>query len=434
MTTLRDVVAGRLRAVSRDAQYRASLLLLANTVSLAGFGFVFWTLAARSYPDAAVGWLAGTTAAVNLLATFAALGLPNTILRHLGGTPNAREFMLTIVGAVAAVGGGMTLIAILVIGPIAPHSLNLDQRGGSSLLVTALVILTAASSALDTGLIAIRAAGPLLVKNLAGSIAKIVALGLLTGHGTPGLVAAYSVGTLLSCLLGAAVLWPRLKTTGRPEGPLKILRRNLLTSAGNYTGTVLGILPSTVVPLEVLAIRGPDETAWFAIAFQLAGFLNFIPATSSQVMFAEARKGSLLRYLQKAFRSIYAMLLPAALVIFVAAPYLLSAFGPGYAEHGTWTLRLLALGALLTAGNYLVDAALIARDHTRSYMFMNGTNSILVLVLVGLLLHQGLTAAALGWVIAQGLSAAIGVAVMVAAFHDKRRSDLRTTIGVRKTA
>ncbi|MCD0450136.1 oligosaccharide flippase family protein [Actinocorallia sp. API 0066] len=422
------MITRALRAVRTDAQYRGSILLLCNTVSLAGFGFVFWTLAARTYPEAAVGRLAAVTAAVNLLATFAALGLPNTVLRHVKEAGNPRELVAVIVVTVSVLGGLLAAFGLVVVGPVLPESMAMHHGGGSALLVTVLVVLTAVGSAIDAGLIAVRAAGTLLLKNLVGSVTKIVALPLLADLDSGGLIAAYGLGTIVAALLGVGTLWKRLRPVPRRTGTRAVLRRYVSFSLGNYVGTVFGILPSTIVPLMVLAERGEVETAWFAVAFQLVGFLNFIPSTASQVMFAEARQGGLISYFRKAFKSIYVMLLPASLVMYALAPYLLLPFGDDYSEAGTGVLRVLALGSLLTAGNYLVDAALIARDHTRSYMAMNATNSVLVLAFTWLLLPGGLVDGAVGWVLAQGVSVAIGLLMLMVAFRHRRPGRFRVPV------
>jgi NhaP-type Na+/H+ and K+/H+ antiporter len=71
---------------------------------------------------------------------------------------------------------------------------------------------------------------------------------------------------------------------------------------------------------------------------------------------------------------------------------------------------------LLTGGTYLVDAALIAQDRTGAYILMNAVNAALVLATVGCLLPFGLTAGAVGWVIAQGASLLIGAVVVATSF------------------
>ncbi|TMR10944.1 glycosyltransferase [Nonomuraea turkmeniaca] len=426
-TVLRDGgerVGERVRSLFRNVLIRGTFLLLANTVLLAAGGFAFFTLAARHYPVEAVGWLTAVTASVNLLSTVAALGLPTTLLRHLVKADDPRRLAAVAVTAVGAIGGVLALLSLLILAPLLPGGPELIRQPGTITLITVLVMVTAVGGTLDAGLVAVRGTAALLAKNLAGTVLKVGALLPLVPLGFTGLVLAYGGGALLACLLGGAALWPRLRRAADRARPIELLRRYLPFSAAGYLATALGMLPSTVVPLEVLAIRGPQAAAYFAIAFQVAAFLNFIPSASAQVLFAEAQRISLRRYLRKAVVGIYGLLVPAAAVIVVGAPYILRVFGEGYSAQAAETLRVLGLASLVGAGNYLVDTILISRDRTGAYVFMNGANAALVLGLVAALLPYGLTAAALGWTIAQGLSLLLGVGVLIANFAAGRSAEV----------
>src|SRR5580693_1284488 len=92
-------------------------------------GFVFWTLAARTYPASTVGVFSGVTSGVGLLAAIAALGLPNTMIRHVTGVDNPRELVVVAVAVIATVGTALCLLTVLVLGPHLPPALHLQQRG-----------------------------------------------------------------------------------------------------------------------------------------------------------------------------------------------------------------------------------------------------------------------------------------------------------------
>lgn len=406
-----------------DALYRNSLVLLVNTLALSVFGFGFWLLAARSYSAAAVGGFSGLTSGAGILATIAALGLPNLITRHLATAPNARALLILAVAAITTAGALLCLIAVLALGSHLPGSLHLRVGTGTSLLLVSLVALTAVSGTVDAGLVAIRASQVVLVKNLVASICKVIALVALVRLESLGLLISYSLGLVLATVGGGIVLLHRVHGTNLRSGEQGLWRRHLSMTAGSYFATIMGNLPANVVPLEVLAIRGPAETARFAIAFMIATVVNLLPSTVAQVLFAEASRGGAMLAIQlrKAVRGVYVLLIPTVIFLASAAPLLLRTFGAAYASAATGTLRVLALSALLMGGTYLVDSLLIARDRIGAYMFMNCANALLVLVFVGLLVPDGLTAAAWGWAAGQGASLALGVLVVATARTGKHR-------------
>ena len=421
--SLRSRTTGAVKYLFSDALYRGSLILIANTVATAAIGFVFFSLAAHRYPASAVGVFSSVTSGAGLLAAIAALGLPNVIIRNIASVQNARELMIVAVTAIATVGTALCLVIVLVFGPYLPASLGLRQHGIMVLLVTALVTFTAVSTILDVGLVATRASHGVLIKNLTGSIARVATMLLLVSFPSSGLLIAYALGLGLTVTLGGALLNRQIRDKRVRFGSLRVLRGYLSITSGNYVAAIMGILPASIVPLQVLVVLGATQTGWFAIAFLIGGFLNVIPSTVAQVLFAEAsREGaSLWGQLRKAVRGVYGLLLPAIVIVIAAAPFILRLFGTAYALAATGCLRILALSALFTGGTYLVDSLLIARDRIAAYIFMNGANAALVLGFVGILVRRGLTAAAVGWAIAQGLSLLLGVLVLATARLGRRR-------------
>jgi O-antigen/teichoic acid export membrane protein len=403
-----------LRNILNDALYRGSLFLLANTVVTSAIGFVFWTLAAHRYSAPAVGVFSGVTSGITLLATIAALGLPITMTRHIAHAEDQRGLVFTAIMIIASAGTTMCLAALLLLTPHLPSGLHIQQRGGMVFLVTVLVVFTAVGGTLDAGLVATRSTRVLLVKNLVGSIVKVIAMLLLTTFRSSGLLISFGIGLVLATVLGGVALVGRIRGKWLGFRPSQVQWHYLSITSGNYLATVIGILPLTIVPIEVLAVRGPAQTARFSIAFLIAGFLNFIPSTMGQVLFAEISRGGapLGKQFRKALRAVYGLLLPSLAFLLVTAPLVLRLFGQAYAIAATGCLRFLALSALPAGGTYLVDSLLVARDRTAAYTFMQIANAALILGCVGILLPYGLTAAAAGLAFAQGLSLILGLLVL----------------------
>jgi O-antigen/teichoic acid export membrane protein len=367
-----------------DALYRTSGLLVVNLTVLSGLGFVFWTAAARLFPARDVGVLSGWVAACTLLATVGGLGLGNMLIRQLPSHHEQRRLIMTSAALLATLGAVLSVAAMLAVPIVAPSRLGLDASGGAHWIVLVLVVATALSALVDAALVAAQAARQLVTKNVAGGIVRIALLVPLMDGGVAGLLLAYTGGLLVAF------------------------------SLGNYLGGVVGILPSTAVPLIVLAVLGPTPAAYFGVAFLMIGFLNFLPSSVAQAYFAHASHPDVdaVREFRKAIGTSYAVMLPACAGLIVAAPLLLRIFGPGYAAGATTPLRILALAGIATALTYLIDAALNVQHRPLAYGVMNAVNAALVVGGVALVAHDGLTAVAVAWLIAQAASALIGVAVV----------------------
>jgi O-antigen/teichoic acid export membrane protein len=403
-----------MRNIRNDALYRGSLFLLTNTVAMSALGFAFWTVAAQRYSATTIGVFSGLTSGVTLLAAIAALGLPITMTRHIASAENPRGLILMAIIMITTAGTALCLATVLFLAPHLPSALHIKQHGEMAFLVTVLVVFTALGGTLDAGLIATRSTRILLIKNLVSNCIKLVAMIFLITLRSSGLLISLGLALVLAVLLSLIALSRRIKGKWIKSRPFQAPWRYLSITSGNYLATVIGILPLSIVPIEVLAVRGAAQTARFSIAFLIAGFLNFIPATMGQALFAETarREVPLGVQFRKALRGVYGILLPSLVLLLVLAPFVLRLFGRAYATDATSCLRVLALSALPAGGTYLIDSLLIARDRTTAYTFMQIANAALVLGMVGVLLPRGLTAAACGWALAQVLTLVVGLLVL----------------------
>ncbi|MEH0933939.1 lipopolysaccharide biosynthesis protein [Micromonospora psammae] len=401
------------RPIAGDPLARGAVLLLANTIVLSACGFVFWTVAARIYSPTAVGAFSGVTSAITLLGVIAAVGVPNMITRHLRASGQQRRLIWTSLGTVAGIGGVLALGAAWLLNSLAPDRFGVDADA-VWLVVIVLVVLNSASTATDAGLVALRAHRSLLLKSTLGGVAKVALLPLVASLGTMGLLVAQGSGAVLSAAVGLAALLSRSdRGPRRAVGSTRVALGWRRFAAGNYVGTLFGIVPSTVVPLLILTNDGATEAAWFAVAALLAGFLNFLPSVTAQVLFAEAGWGhEPFSQFGRAAKGVYGLLLPAVVILMIGAPYLLAIFGAGYTSNAAGCLRVLAAATLFSATSYLSDATMIAAGRVGWYAALNATNALFVVAGVTLALGHGVTAIAVGWLIAQALSAALGVVAL----------------------
>ena len=404
------------------AEFRANHLLagsatlLINTLVISVLGLVFWAAATHLYASASVGVYSGINSGASLLGAVVSIGWPLTIVRFLPSEPHQRRLVAMMLASVLLLGTAIVAIVEAATGSFLFPLLHIPRTTTDAALTLILVVVAGIGAVTDAALISQRATMTVLVKNTIGGLAKIVVLFPLAALGTTGLIVAATVGAVLAAALGSGALWRLLPPSSGEPRDLARAARYVRYSATGYASVLLGILPSTVVPLIVLAVTGPTSAGWFAMAFLIGGLLSFVPQTAAQVLFAEASRAPehLRVQVTTAVKAIYALLAPACLLMIVCAPLIMSVLGQQYETHATGALRAMAAGSLFLGATYVIDSILTAVDRMRAYFAINAINSLLVLTLAALAADHGLTNVAIGWAVAQGLSAAIGLAILAA--------------------
>jgi O-antigen/teichoic acid export membrane protein/glycosyltransferase involved in cell wall biosynthesis len=423
-TEIADRTAAAIRGIrparSPLAAFRANHLLVGSTTLqvnaalLSALGFVFWVIAARLYASSSIGLYAGLNAGATILGTVAALGWPLTVIRFLPTERHQRRLILIMILSVLLLGTAIVGVVELVAGPFLFPALNIPTGVTDGVLTLIMVMVSSIGSVVSAALVSQRATRTVLITTVIGAIVRIASLLPLVFLGTTGLIIAATGGGVLAAVLASVALWRRLPASSGPWGSLERTVGYIRYSATGYVAMVFGILPSTVVPLIVLGSLGARRTGWFSIAFLVVGLLSIVPTTTSQVLFAESSRGPeyLRRNLMTAIKAIYGLLLPAALLLFVASPLVLSLLGPEYERHATNALRIMAAGSLFLGATYLIDSVFTAVDRMRSYFMINAINACLVVALVAVVAGRGLTAVAVAWAAAQGLSVIAGVGIL----------------------
>jgi O-antigen/teichoic acid export membrane protein len=106
-----DEHRSRLRFLMRSAAALAS-----TSVVTAGLGFVYWAVAARSFPATAVGEASTAIAAMSLIAPLTLLGLGTLLVSELPTMRDGRSTLVSTAALVSAIAAGaVALVAALVL-------------------------------------------------------------------------------------------------------------------------------------------------------------------------------------------------------------------------------------------------------------------------------------------------------------------------------
>jgi len=396
---------------ARGPLLRSAGLLTFNFAAAAGLGFVFWVLAARSWPPDDIGVATALVATAMFLAGLSNLGMSFGIVRFLPAAPDRAALMnaaLTLVGMAAlAVGLGFVALAGIVAPPLAVLQTDLV------LLVLFLLLVlfaatepvaeqmfvadrrTEATTALALLLVALRLPWPLV---LASSAAPAVIVG------------AWALGYLVSAGVAALVLLPRAFPGYRPIPVFAFSKTAPMIrfSAGNHVAGILGNAGPGLMPLLVLTLLGPgagsSAAAHFYVAYAVASLLYAVPTSGATALLAEgSREGPRIgRDARRAAAWAAALLLPATLGLLLLRDPILGFFGASYLSASA-VLVPLALVAWVLIPNSILATILRLRLRTRHLVVCGaGSSAVALGVAAALLPTMGLEGA--GWGLLAGFA------------------------------
>ncbi len=395
--------------------YVDSFFLMAANVANAGFGFLFWTTAARLYSPQDLGFAAAAVSAVGLLGLISSFGLDYTLVRFLPGALRPEEIINSIltIGSIVALVVASTFLAGLGFWSPAITPARSNPLYAASVVFAA--ILTTALGFLAAVYLSRKKARLVFNQSLIFGTAKVAAaiVFALVGVGGVGLLSAWVVGLLAAAGVGLAFFLPQGETGGfrfRPvvvRGAVKELTHFALA---NYLSVVLWAAPALLLPILVTNVAGPEANAYYYVASSVSGLLVMIPMAASMSLFAHGSRDAtdLTQRAVESARFSLVLLIPAILGILLIGGRVLWIFGRAYSEAGTRLLWILALSTLPLTVNYLYFS--VRRVQQRLAEVVAGTAWVLGVTLgltVILLPRVGLLGPGIAWFAAHVSLAAV---------------------------
>jgi O-antigen/teichoic acid export membrane protein len=415
----------QVRALIRSTMYANSVYLIAANAVNAGFGFLFWTAAARLYTRQEVGLAGGAVAGMNLLVMISILGLDYAIVRFLPHESDAAGVIntaLTIGASVALVLGVFFLVGLGVWSP-SLQPVRHDAFSAASFIVASMSMTV--TGLLNAVFLARMRSGLMLATSaMFGTVKVLLVLGLTTAAtGLTVLVGAWAGGTVASAAVG--LLWFLRRTGGsgyrlRPMVRWSVVRRMTSFASANYLSAVLATAPLYVMPLLVLNLLGPEANAYFYVAASVSGVLAMVPTAVSMTLFAHGSQNNHLPAAQVAegIRFSLSLLVPAIAAIFLFGGKILLLFGRAYSDAATQLLWLMALATLPMTLNAIYFSLRRVQNRMTDIVISLGWILIVTLGLSAVLLpRMGLIGAGAVWLAAQS-----SVAAMVFLRHVQRWS------------
>jgi len=329
----------KVREYLKNSFYRNSLYIALGRFSDAGFGFLFWTLAAQLYSVGEVGIATALISSLGLVMTFSRLGFDTAIIRFMPSYDHSKVFSTCLwitTGAVVVVG----MIYLAAIDLISPEISFIKDYAPLFLLFAIFNSVTLISG---NAYLSFRRANVKLVQNLIMGV-RLPLLLPFTFLGSLGIFYAFGFAYLAAAVF--ALVITRSYVTLSPRVDWEFTRNTFNFSSFNYLANLFLNIPPYIIPILILNLLSPVDAALYYIAFAIGNLVLIIPNAMSTSFFVEGSHGFNLR--KGVIRNLiatYAILIPAVLLIIIFGDILLGLFGKEYLAAFN-LLRIIAASSL----------------------------------------------------------------------------------------
>jgi O-antigen/teichoic acid export membrane protein len=413
----------KLKYLYTDPLYRNSLALMLNSAFMAFFGLLFWIVAARTMPAKDIGLATAAISAAALIVGLSKMGLDAGLVRYLPESKNKNGLYSTIVMVTLVLALVLTAVFMLGINIFSP-ALSFLRDGWFLPVFIAYIAVTSIYFVQNMAFISIRRADLSLFQNLLLGV-RIPILLLVAGMGVFGVFSSLGIACLMTFVFGAFLL--RRYGLFLSKGfDIASIRKILKFSLGNYTAGIFAMAPTTIIPVMILNTIGAEESAYFYVAYSVAGLLSMIPAAVSMSLFVEGSHSLPLKESTiKSLRLITLLMVPALIFIYLFGDKLLLLFSREYSVQSFEMLQLLAVSSIFSAVTSIyLSIKMIQRD-VRMINYVNFALSVLIIGLGYIsLLKYGLLGLGYAW-----LGANVMVCMVVAVMVSRERWGLRVNYG-----
>lgn len=377
---------------------------------MAGFGFIFWAVVARNFADSEVGLAATLLSLSSLISLLSLAGFDSTFVRFLPKSDKRQDYInsgLIVASCLSVVLSIFFIISFIFFTP--NLSFVADPFNAACFIIfnvfTTLNVLT------NAVFLAYRQTLYVLIINLVFSVFKVglpflfITGGAMTIFNIAGL--AQVVGVLLSC----AIIWKKFGHTFQLKVSSAVLKLSRKYAFSVYCSSMLNLLPPTILPLIVTHQIGAAASAYFFMAFTIASLLYTIAYSTMQSVFAEGshKEEALREHTKRGVKITGILLIPAAILVIILAPYGLMIFGESYATNGTDLLRLFAVSALFVSLYTAFNTILKVLQKVKALVFINIVYSTTVIGIAAMYSEQyGLMAIGYAWLIGNIAAAIVG--------------------------
>lgn len=397
--------------------YRNAIYLMLANLANAVLGFVFWIIVARFYSAEDVGLAASVISAILLVTSFSHLGLGFGLIRFL---PNTGKNANTMINSSLTI----SILASILIATIFLAGLNfwspalviLWENPGYLVAFVVFAVVSTLSLVIEQIFVAERRTDFVVIRNLIFSILKLpLPIMLAALFDSFGIFASWGISFSVALLVSLLLLLPRARAGYYPILAFSkgVINTILRFSFANYAASLLWSTTIYILPIMVLNLLGAELTAYFYIAWAIGSILFLIPTIAATSLFAEGShdEEKLAFNTWRSLRLIFALLIPAIILVLVFADKLLLLFGSSYSENASTLLRILAISALPLTINVVYLSIKRVQMRLKQIIVLTAFIALITLVFSYFsLISTGINGVGIAWLISHGVVASAIIA------------------------
>lgn len=380
----------------KDPLYRNSIAIMFNSAFAALFGLLFWIVAARTMPSSDIGLATAAISAAALIQGLSWLGMDAGLVRYLPESQDKNGIYNTVAVVTIVVAILLTSIFIIGINFFSP-ALGFLREGWFLPIFISYVVFSSVYSIQNTTMIAIRRADLSLVQNLILGI-RIPLLFFMASIGIIGIFLSLASAFIIGFLFSVIILY-KFGFSFTKHFDTITVKKMIAFSLGNYTASMLMMLPVSVLPLMIINTIGAEEGAYFYIAYSVAGLLFMIPHAISMSLFVEGSHNQPIKEnVIKSIKFVMVLLLPSIIFIVLFGDQLLMLFSAEYSEKSFEILQLLAVSSVFAAIISIYTSIKRIQKDVRMLNYVSFAHSFLIISIGYIsLLKYGLIGLGYAW-------------------------------------
>lgn len=395
----------------KDPLYLNSFYILLTYASSALFGFIFWIIAARMYTPKEVGIATVLISSMSLIVLLSKIGLDFSIIRYFPTSDKSMVYNTSIAVTTffSLIFGLIFILGVDVFSPELKTIYNLESVGFFLLFL----VVNSVTNLAGIAFVALRRSKYYFIQNLfVGS--RIFFLFPLAFLGAFGIFGSAGISFIIASIFSFLILG-KLGINQSVSVDKEYLANSFHFSLGNYLVGISQTAPNLILPIMVLNILGADAAAYYYIAFSVAFVLFIVPNAISTSLFVEGSNGEALRSNTiKSSIAIYALLIPAVIVLYFFGDVVLGFIGKAYSENGFELLRIMIFTSLVLPIVYVYSAVKRVQNKVRELVLLNGFIFVSLITLAYIcMINYGINGIGYAWVLSYILGVLLILIILI---------------------